>query len=339
MNGMSENKYDEAKILPIGTKNGCFTIIAGFEAYQEERAKEKISKLEENKQRFLRGEQLPWCNFDSADTFDKRIAEEKSRKLYKIQCKCGKTSFALESFIFLKKWRDCGDDCDLKVQREAKKIASYPRVKSADYDVSFLNNTHDSLKIIECTNDNLEGRIVVNDRRKKGAGQVYLYKEFRCQCYLCGREYFFRSDRFKIKSDSYGARADIGYYCDAHCECRDNSSSFQWRTVKIFHEFSVPYAVEISFADLLSERGNPLRFDFAILDDKSNIKYLVECQGKQHYEANDHFGGVGGLMVCQTRDEQKRQYSQIHNIPLIEIPYTCNTYEKEVEFLRKSGLI
>ena len=202
-----------------------------------------------------------------------------------------------------------------------------------------MNNTHDSLKIIECTNDSVEGEISVQDGRKKGAGRVYLYKEFRCKCYLCGREYYFRSDKFEIKSDTYGYRADIGYYCDAHCDCRENSSSFQWRTEKILHEFGIPYVVEFSFSDLLSEKGNPLRFDFAVLNENNDIKCLIECQGKQHYEIGGGYGGYASLNLRKERDAQKRQYAKDHNIPLIEIPYTYNTYDKEVEYLQKLGLI
>ncbi|HHT7239575.1 hypothetical protein ABWK42_02150 [Bacillus sp. JJ927] len=33
-------------VLPIGKKHGCFTIIGGFEVYQEEVAKKKIADLE-----------------------------------------------------------------------------------------------------------------------------------------------------------------------------------------------------------------------------------------------------------------------------------------------------
>ncbi len=336
---MVDNMCDVDKNLPIGTKNGCFTVIAGFEAYQEECAKNQISKLEEGKRKFINGEKVSWCNFDSVDTFDERIQEEKNKKLYKIQCKCGKTFFRDENFIFFKKWRTCSEDCGLRLQKEAKIVASLPRIKSSSYDIAFANNTHDSFEIIECTNDNLEGDPIIDDRRKKGAGRVYLYKEFRCKCYLCGREYVFRSDEFEIRSDRYGRRADIGYYCNACCECRENSSSFQWRTLKILHKHGIPYKVEVSFPDLLSEKGNPLRFDFAILNENNDIKYLIECQGKQHYEIGGGYGGYSSLNARQRRDEQKRKYAQEHSLRLIEIPYTYDTYEKEEEYLITIGII
>lgn len=336
MKADSENTTD---ILSIGAKSGCLTIIAGFEAYQYERAVERIAKFAEEKQKFIAGEKSSWCNFDSVETYDRFIEDEKNKELYKIKCKCGREFFRSKEFFLRKKWRDCGDECGLKMQREAKLIASYPRIKSESYDNDFLNKIHDSLEIIECTNDRVEGNPIIQDKRKKGAGRVYLYKEYRCKCYLCGKEYTFRSDQFEIKSDNYGRRAEIGYYCIAKCECRENSSSFQWRTVKLLQEHGISYRVEISFQDLLSDKGNPLRYDFAILNADESIKCLIECQGKQHYEIGGGYGGYASLQIRQKRDDQKRKYAQDHGIQLIEIPYTCNTYEKEQNYLQKQEII
>ncbi|SIQ87787.1 hypothetical protein SAMN05421578_104450 [Paenibacillus macquariensis] len=51
--------------MPIGKKHGCFTIISGFEAYQEEVAKELIADLEQNKQMFINGERSVEHNIDA----------------------------------------------------------------------------------------------------------------------------------------------------------------------------------------------------------------------------------------------------------------------------------
>ena len=52
---------------------------------------------------------------------------------------------------------------------------------------------------------------------------------------------------------------------------------------------------EYSFEGLNSPNGRPLRFDFAIFDDDGNLDFLIEYQGKQHYEASQKFGGKRGL--------------------------------------------
>ncbi|MBE6732568.1 MAG: hypothetical protein E7561_01040 [Ruminococcaceae bacterium] len=121
------------EVLSVGQKNGCFTVIAGFDAYQKECASERIAKLKEEKQKFINGEKSSWSNFDSVETFDRQIEDEKNRKLYKIKCKCGREFFGSKELFLSKKWRDCGDGCNLKSQREAKRIALYQRVESPTY--------------------------------------------------------------------------------------------------------------------------------------------------------------------------------------------------------------
>ena len=66
---------------------------------------------------------------------------------------------------------------------------------------------------------------------------------------------------------------------------------------------------------------NSLPFDYAVFDNNINIKYLIEYQGKQHYEPIDWFGGTKAFLNQQIRDNIKREYCKINNINLIEIPY------------------
>lgn len=257
--------------------------------------------------------------------------------LYTVQCKCGKFRHWPADMIREKK-RKCGWNCGLKQQRELARIASYPRVESPSYNIEFVNNTHESLRIIECIDDHVEGSPIIQDKRKKDGGRVPLYKKFRCECYLCGQEYEFLSSDFAIRNDSFGSRASWGYYCEAYCNCHF-ISSFQWRTLAIFVEQKIAYKVEVSFSDLLSEEGNPLRYDFAILNPDGSIKCLIECQGRQHYEIGHGYGGYSSLERRQKRDALKREYAKKIGVPLIEIPYTYNTYDSEADFLRDVGVI
>lgn len=78
---------------------------------------------------------------------------------------------------------------------------------------------------------------------------------------------------------------------------------------------------EYAFAGLNSPNGRPLRFDFAVFDDDGNLDFLIEFQGKQHYEAVSKFGGKRGLYQQQYNDNQKRRFCALNNITLIEIPY------------------
>jgi len=100
------------------------------------------------------------------------------------------------------------------------------------------------------------------------------------------------------------------------------SSRGEIKICDILDKYELNYKEEYSFPNLNSENGRPLRFDFAIFDDESNIDFLIEYQGKQHYQAVSKFGGRVGLYRQQHNDNQKRVFCSLNNIKLIEIPYT-----------------
>ena len=52
---------------------------------------------------------------------------------------------------------------------------------------------------------------------------------------------------------------------------------------------------EYIFPSLKSSSGKPLRFDFVVFDDDGEIDFIIEYQGKQHYEPSSKFGGKRGF--------------------------------------------
>ena len=95
--------------------------------------------------------------------------------------------------------------------------------------------------------------------------------------------------------------------------------------IKIYEILSAAglnFKEEYSFPDLVSNNGRPLRFDFAVFDDDGKLDFLIEYQGKQHYEPSQKFGGKKGLYQQQFNDNQKRRFCALHDFKLIEIPYT-----------------
>lgn len=105
-------------------------------------------------------------------------------------------------------------------------------------------------------------------------------------------------------------------------------------------EHNIKYRVEFSFPDLYGiGNENLLHFDFAIYDSENNIKCLIECQGEQHYKPIKEFGGDIQYEAQVKNDNLKNMYVEKRKILLIEIPYTCNTYEKEINYLKKTGII
>ena len=106
---------------------------------------------------------------------------------------------------------------------------------------------------------------------------------------------------------------------------------------EILTEAELPFKMEYVFPDLRSENGKPLRFDFAVFDDDGNIDFLIEYQGKQHYEASSKFGGKRGLYQQQHNDNKKRRFCALHDFKLIEIPYTEENLISYDYIMHKAG--
>ncbi len=64
---------------------------------------------------------------------------------------------------------------------------------------------------------------------------------------------------------------------------------------EILKENGLIFKEEYIFPGLVSTKGVPLRFDFVIFDDDGNIDFIIEYQGKQHYEPSAKFGGTRGF--------------------------------------------
>ena len=106
---------------------------------------------------------------------------------------------------------------------------------------------------------------------------------------------------------------------------------------EILQESGLNFEEEYIFPGLNSSNGRPLRFDFAIFDDDGNIDFLIEYQGSQHYIPSSKFGGKKGLYQQQFNDNKKRRYCALHNIKLIEIPYTEENLVSYDYIMKKAG--
>lgn len=91
---------------------------------------------------------------------------------------------------------------------------------------------------------------------------------------------------------------------------------------EILQDAGFHFTMEQSFEGLNSSNGRPLRFDFCVFDDDNNIDFLIEYQGKQHYQPSSKFGGARGFYQQQYNDNKKRRFCAMNNYTLVEIPYT-----------------
>lgn len=353
--------YPNGDVLPVGTKYGCLTIVDGFQAYQDEVAEGEIERLEESKERFLRGERDQHSNVDSVDFYDRWIADYKGRKLYKCQCKCGRIQFRSQSSFLSSKHRYCTEKmstkdfihltdeqkqeyllnlCGMAADVEKRKFAEFKRVHDKNYETNYSGKIFESLNIQECVDDSFEMLTSYGDLRKKGAGTFTVYKIYKCKCYLCGKEMNVSCSQFHIDPPTqYGGNAYHGYWSGVSCDCH-HISSFQWIVNKLLFENDVNYRVEKTFPGLYGVYGERLlQYDFCIFNADGSIKALIECQGEQHYKPVEKFGGNKQFQDQIENDALKRQYAEDNGIKLIEISYKCKKIDIIESILRKAGIL
>ena len=99
------------------------------------------------------------------------------------------------------------------------------------------------------------------------------------------------------------------------------SSKMEVKIHNILTDYDVPFKEEYEFDDLIASSGRPLRFDFACFNDDGELDFLIEAQGRQHYQSVGKFGGEKGKKRQQYNDRQKVDYCLKNNIKLIIIPY------------------
>lgn len=108
-------------------------------------------------------------------------------------------------------------------------------------------------------------------------------------------------------------------------------STGQQRIAGLLQNMGVDFVEEYYFGDLLSERGYPLRFDFAVFSE-GKLSFLLEYQGEQHYKDMGWFG----KQQRDITDNQKKEYCQTHSLPLIEIAYNEDIEKRLNEILQPS---
>lgn len=87
---------------------------------------------------------------------------------------------------------------------------------------------------------------------------------------------------------------------------------------KLLIDNNIPFQEQISFSDLKNQKS--LRYDFGIYNFNGQLIRLIEFDGIQHFISQDYF--TQSLQEIQQNDQIKNRYAQLHNIPLVRIPYT-----------------
>lgn len=147
------------------------------------------------------------------------------------------------------------------------------------------------------------------------------------------------TNKIKLVDEYHGNKVPVKFEC---LEC-----GHQWYAIPyaILNHYSCPACNrsrgETYISDFLSKNHikfireyriddcrdkRPLPFDFAVVDQNNTLKFLIEYQGKQHYEPSQ-FGNISlerakeNLKECQRRDKIKYNYCLANNIDLLTISY------------------
>ena len=305
--------------LPVGTKYGVLTIIGSF--LNEQRCYICKCKC---------GKELRLTQFDFLRTKHRYCTNgisEKSLKEKQFDCEIRKVPYSEEEE--LKKY--CGLAIEeLNKKRIARKVNG-ARIPSTDYNTDYTGTIFESIEYLDCVNEHCEIPKQNRDLRSKAPYDYIVYKQYNSRCYLCGKEK-------PILGLDYYKNPFVGEKYIL-CKCH-KISGFQLEANKVLFDNCVNYRVEYSFPDLLGVWGvNELRFDFAVFNDDGTIKCLIECQGNQHKEPVEKFGGKRQLGFQKTNDEAKRKYCQRNGIELIEIEYEDRGYDEIKEILKNKGII
>lgn len=278
-----------------------------------------------------------------------KIAGGKKRTMWLCQCDCGNQNDVIVSTDYLKRSKCPSCGCEATKSR-----IEYNRINNIGQKFGRLTIVdilwdYDRAKALckcDCGNDyiGVKSDIVTGHTQSCGClqsentsiantkdwtGHVSDYGvEFICQDHMNDKGQWLWKCRCGICGNCFvelPARVNNGHVTS--CGCRTQSSGEEY-IESLLNEMNVNFKPQYSFNDC--KNIYELRFDFAILDD-DNVLGLIEYDGKQHFEPIDFFGGEEGLKRSQKRDKIKNTYCQVHNIPLLRIPYTLSTDEIKTE--------
>lgn len=142
----------------------------------------------------------------------------------------------------------------------------------------------------------------VNNPRENNDRSAY----WLCKC-DCGGETITSGHSLKIgKSNSCGCVKSLG-------EMKINN---------FLRLLNIPFIRQYSFFNLVSDKGIPLKFDFAIFNNEHSLLCVIEYQGEQHYTCREQgWNNRENYKRLIRSDTLKKEYCKENNIKLIEIPY------------------
>ena len=122
--------------------------------------------------------------------------------------------------------------------------------------------------------------------------------------------------------------ADLRNGMSKSCGCA-RISSMEFNVKQYFEHNAVVFYTQYKFDNLVGVNNGKLSYDFYL----PQYNVLVECQGIQHYEPIEYFGGEEQFKIQQEHDKRKREYAEKNGYKLLEIWYY--DYDKIEEILSR----
>lgn len=160
----------------------------------------------------------------------------------------------------------------------------------------------------------------------------YYIKINKLPCKLLSTEYIGYNNKLKFQCKCgqiyYSSLHDLMYNNHICCNnCRKAIHSKMERdTARILKELNIDFISQYAYEDC--KYKNTLKYDFYL----PQYNTCIECQGIQHFEPVDYFGGEEKFKTQQLRDKVKFDYCQSNNINIIYIVYS-NTQDEIYDIL------
>lgn len=152
--------------------------------------------------------------------------------------------------------------------------------------------------------------VLKETKRDEKTGNIY----WLCQC-DCGNQVEVISYRLNYNTPQEAKS----------CGCLESSGEYFIN--QILNEKDINYKSQYQFNDCYgSISKKQYKFDFAIFNKNNDLLFLIEYNGKQHYEPSQSgWNTKENVLQTQFRDNEKIMYCKNNNIPLFIIPYYYNT--------------
>lgn len=252
-------------------------------------------------------EDLSGCEFGDLkviERVDNVVSGKTTYVMYRCLCKCGRETIVRATSLKNNHTTSCGI-CSRSIANMGKGLDD------------ITGREFGYWKVIE------KSRSVVQPNGRR----VILWK---CQC-KCGEIREIRAGTLK---------SGLSKSCGCHkVEVLREKSSYGFEISKsetcVLTHLSnneIYFESQVTYPDLRGRTGYPLSYDFLVFKNFEPF-FLIECQGRQHYEPIEYFGGEERFVVQQFNDELKRNYADMVGLPLLEIPYwySCDETVKVIQ--------